>query len=143
MKRAYKNEVKIECEAVSQNEALARVLVSGMLMELHPSVEELCDVKTAVSEAVTNAIVHGYKEKAGKIRICCKIDDNRNIYISVTDFGKGIEDIKKAMEPMYTTDRENERSGMGFTIMETFMDSVKVTSRPNQWTRVVMKKQIH
>ena len=143
MKRTYKNEVKIECDAVSQNESLARVIVSSVLVDMHPTVEELCDVKTAISEAVTNAIVHGYKEKIGKIRILCRIGIDSEIYISVTDFGKGIDDIKKAMEPMFTTDRENERSGMGFTIMKTFMDELRVTSRPGKWTKIVMKKKIH
>lgn len=143
MKKIYKNEVRIECDAVSQNESLARLIVSGLLVDLHPTVEELCDVKTAISEAVTNAIVHGYREKTGKIRILCRIADDGEIYIAVTDFGKGIENIQKAMEPMYTTDRDNERSGMGFTIMQTFMDDLRVTSKPGKWTRVVMKKTIH
>ncbi len=143
MKKTYINEVKMECLAISENESLARLFISGILMELHPSVEELCDVKTAVSEAVTNAIVHGYKDKNGKIRIHCKTDENKTIYISVTDFGSGIQDIEKAMQPMFTTDRENERSGMGFTIMQTFMDQLKVTSKPGKWTRVAMKKNIH
>ncbi|HBE13717.1 MAG TPA: anti-sigma F factor [Clostridiales bacterium] len=142
MKNPYKNQIKIEFDAVSQNEALARVIICGFLMELHPTVEELCDVKTALSEAVTNSIVHGYKDQSGKIKLICRIYNDKELYISVTDFGRGIEDISKAREPMFTTDRESERSGMGFTIMETFMDEFKVTSRVGKWTRIVMRKKI-
>ncbi len=119
------NYVKFEMEAKPENEKLARNLVASFLLELNPSIEELNDIKTAISEAVTNAIVHGYNKKKGVIAITGKIYENF-IYLEVKDFGVGINDIKKAMQPFYTSKPEEERSGMGFTVMETFMDAIKV-----------------
>ena len=122
----YDNKVKIEFESKSQNEGFARVAISAFISQLDPTIEELTDVKTAVSEAVTNSIIHGYEgKKDGIIQVEAIIEDN-NVIITIIDFGKGIEDVKKAVEPLYTSKPELERSGMGFTVMETFMDSMKV-----------------
>lgn len=135
------NEMMIEFDSRSCNEAFARVTVAAFLTQLNPTLEEVADVKTAVSEAVTNAIIHGYEEEVHKIKIECAID-KRQIRIIVSDTGKGIEDVKKAMEPLYTTKPDEERSGMGFAFMEAFMDEVKVESGPGEGTKVTMWKTI-
>ena len=136
-----KKEMKMEFSSQSENEGFARVAVGAFIASLNPTVDELADIKTAVSEAVTNAIIHGYEQKEGKVWITCGIED-QDVEISVIDTGKGIADIGKAREPMYTTKPELERSGMGFTFMEAFMDEVWVASAVNQGTRVTMKKRI-
>ncbi len=137
-----KTEITFEFDSSSENESLARTVVAAFLARLDPTLEELADVKTAVSEAVTNAIIHGYEGKQGKIRIHSWIEDT-TIGIEVQDWGVGIPDIEKAMEPLYTTRPEMERSGMGFAFMEAFMDELRVDSRLGQGTTIVMKKKIY
>lgn len=136
-----KREMKMEFSSQSENEGFARVAVGAFIAPLNPTVDELADVKTAVSEAVTNAIIHGYDQKEGKIWITCEIEENR-IELCVIDTGQGIEDVEKAREPLYTSRPELERSGMGFTFMEAFMDEVWVTSAVGQGTRIIMRKRI-
>lgn len=136
-----KKEMKMEFSSQSENEGFARVAVGAFIAGLNPTVDELADIKTAVSEAVTNAIIHGYDQKAGKVWVTCEIED-QNVEIAVIDTGKGIADIEKAREPLFTTRPEWERSGMGFTFMEAFMDEVWVASGPGQGTRVTMRKRI-
>lgn len=135
------NEMSMVFESKSENESLARVVITAFLAPLDPTLEELSDVKTAVSEAVTNSIIHGYEGKDGKIWLKSKIIGNR-IEIVVRDQGVGISDVSKAMEPLYTTKPELERSGMGFAFMEAFMDELRVESRQNYGTTVIMKKTI-
>ena len=127
--------------AKSHNEAFARNVVASFAVEISPTLEEINDIKTAVSEAVTNCVVHAYKDGSGIVEIECKIDEKeRSIEIVVRDFGKGIADVKQAVEPFFTTSPEDERSGMGFTIIETFMDEMNVESTPGKGTVVRMKK---
>lgn len=135
------NMSKVEFMAISENEGFARVTAAAFASLMDPTLEELSDIKTAVSEAVTNAIIHGYDGKAGKVIMKMEINEPF-IEITVTDKGKGIEDIEKAMQPLYTSKPHMERSGMGFTVMETFMDSLKVTSEPGKGTEVKMTKKI-
>ena len=136
-----KETLRIELESLSKNEEFARVAVAMFMSRMDPTIEEIDDVKTAVSEAVTNGIIHGYQGKEGIIYIEVTIED-RELTVVVKDSGTGIPDIKKAMEPMYTTDATGERSGLGFSFMEAFMDQVEVWSVPGVGTRVTMKKQI-
>lgn len=136
-----RNEMKVEFDSISANEAFARVTVAAFMAQLNPSMEEVADVKTAVSEAVTNAIIHGYGGEVHKITISGVIEEQR-LSLEIADQGIGIEDVKKAMEPLYTSRPELERSGMGFLFMEAFMDEVHVTSKPGEGTTVVMKKKI-
>lgn len=133
------NQMHMEFSACSENEAFARMAAAAFLMYLDPSVMELEDVKTAVSEAVTNAIIHGYEEYPGQVRLDCTIMD-RTAVITVADSGKGIENVEQAMQPLYTSKPELERSGMGFTMMKTFMDSVSVYSEPGHGTTITMTK---
>ena len=133
------NKVMMEFDAVSENEGLARVCVAAFVTRLDPTLEEINDVKTAVSEAVTNAVIHGYENKGGIIRLEALIE-GEELTLHITDFGKGIEDVEKAMEPLFTTDAANERSGMGFTFMEVFMDELSVDSTPGEGTVITMKK---
>ncbi len=135
------NEMQLEFDSRSSNEGFARVAVAAFLTQLDPTLEEVSDVKTAVSEAVTNAIIHGYENTIHKIRIWCRVEADQ-IEIRVHDDGTGIEDIEKAMEPLYTSKPELERSGMGFAFMEAFMDELYVESTPGQGTTVTMKKRI-
>lgn len=137
----YDNEMTISFKAISQNEAFARVAVAAFCAQLNPTVSEITDIKTAVSEAVTNAIIHGYENMDGDVFLSCKISD-RQIFIEISDKGKGIENIEKAMEPLYTSKPEMERSGMGFTVMETFMDEIGVKSEPGAGTTVSMNKRL-
>lgn len=138
-----KRMVHIEFDAVSENESLARVVVSSITARLNPTIEQLNDIKTAVSEAVTNAVIHGYKNGEGIVAMDIDIDiDGNMVIIEIEDKGVGIEDVDKAMEPMYTTRPEDERSGMGFVFMEIFMDELKVESKPGEGTKVTMKKMI-
>ena len=141
MKNVYKNEMKLEFLSESNNESFARISVAAFAAQLDPNVEELADIKTAVSEAVTNSIIHGYEEKEGIIKIECRIFEN-SIEIEISDTGKGIEDIEKAREPLYTSKPDMERSGMGFTIMESFMDELEIKSVLGVGTKVTMKKTI-
>lgn len=141
MKNVYENEMKLEFLSKSNNESFARIAVAAFAMQLDPTIEELSDIKTAVSEAVTNSIIHGYEEKEGIVKINCKLFAN-SIEIEIIDDGKGIENIEKAREALYTSKPELERSGMGFTIMESFMDELKVESSLGSGTKVTMKKMI-
>ncbi len=131
------NYFKMQIPAISENEAFARNTLSAFVLSLSPTVEELNDLKTAVSEAVTNCVVHAY-DGDGSVSIVAEIHDNE-LFVTISDNGKGIEDIEKAREPLYTSGGD-ERSGMGFTIMESFMDSVEITSAPGQGTSVTMTK---
>ena len=135
------NVIKIELESNPANEKIARQMVSSIIVDLNPTIEEMCDIKTAVSEAVTNCIIHGYKNSKGTIYITTRVKD-MEITIEISDFGVGIEDVERAREPLYTSEPEMERSGMGFTVMESFMDSVDVISEKNFGTKVVMRKKI-
>lgn len=136
-----KNEMELIFDSRSINEAFARVSVAAFLTQLNPTLEEVADVKTAISEAVTNAIIHGYEKCLGKIRIRCQLME-QTLYIEVEDEGRGIEDISKAMEPLFTTKPEMERSGMGFSFMEAFMDEIAVESTIGKGTIVKMQKTI-
>ena len=137
------NKISIEFQSLSQNEGFARVAVSAFIAQLDPTVDEMADVKTAVSEAVTNSIIHGYENKKdGIIRIEACISGN-NVTIKIVDFGKGMTDVEKAMEPLYTSRPDLERSGMGFTVMETFMDTLEVTSEEGKGTTVIMSKKFN
>lgn len=137
----FRNEMSVEFISKSQNEAFARVVVAAFVAQLDPTIEEVTDIKTAVSEAVTNAIIHGYEDNVGKVQIMCSIIGNK-IEIEITDQGKGIPDIEEAREPLYTSKPELERSGMGFTIMESFMDSVEVISKLHNGTTIKMYKEL-
>ena len=141
MTKAYDNEMKIEFLSKSKNEAFARIAVAAFIAQLDPTVEEVADIKTAVSEAVTNAIIHGYEEKIGIVKLICKIAQNE-VFIEISDSGKGIENIEEAKKPLFTTKSNLERSGMGFTIMESFMDNVEVDSVLGVGTKVTMSKKI-
>lgn len=136
-----KNEMEMVFDSRSVNEGFARVAVAAFLTQLNPTLEEVSDVKTAVSEAVTNAIIHGYEKEVEKIWIRCRLEESI-LYIEVEDHGKGIEDISKAMEPLFTTKPELERSGMGFSFMEAFMDQIQVESELGRGTIVKMQKAI-
>ena len=136
-----KQVMKLELDSISSNESFARVVVAAFLTRLNPPMEEVADIKTAVSEAVTNAIIHGYRQEVHKIVIEAMVEEDI-FTVSVEDFGVGIEDVKKAMEPMYTTRGDMERSGMGFVFMEAFMDSIEVESKVGQGTKVTMTKKI-
>ena len=135
------NEMKLEFDSRSSNEAFARVTVASFMTQLNPTLEEVSDVKTAVSEAVTNAIIHGYENHVNKVKIYAGIE-GRTLHLEISDRGVGIPDVKKAMEPLFTTRPELERSGMGFSFMEAFMDEVQVESEPGKGTIVRMKKII-
>ncbi len=137
----HTNEMEIRFDSRSANEGFARVAVASFLTQLNPTVEEVADVKTAVSEAVTNAIIHGYNNEIHKVDIRCRIEDNI-FTVEICDKGRGIENVEEAMQPMYTTRPEQDRSGMGFSFMEAFMDSLEVESETGKGTRVRMKKAI-
>ena len=130
----YDNEMKLEFLSKSSNEAFARITVAAFASQLDPTIEELADIKTAVSEAVTNCIIHGYEDTEGLIK--------NTIEIEISDTGKGIEDVELARKPLYTTKGNLERSGMGFTIMESFMDDVEIDSVFGLGTKVIMRKKI-
>lgn len=135
-----KNEVKLTMNALSENEGLARICVATFLARLHPTLEELDDVKTAVSEAITNAIIHANAADQ-KVYLTCSYTNNK-FRVEIEDHGIGIADIEKAMQPLYTSKPQEERSGMGFSFMEAFMDDLKVWSKPGQGTVVIMEKTI-
>ncbi len=141
MKNVYENEMKLEFLSKSNNESFARITVAAFAAQLDPTIEEISDIKTAVSEAVTNSIIHGYEENEGIVKIECKLFAN-SIEIEISDKGKGIENIEKARQALYTSKPELERSGMGFTIMESFMDEVKIESVVGLGTKVKKKKKI-
>ena len=141
MKSIYENEMNIEFISKSNNEAFARISVAAFAAQLDPTIDELADIKTAVSEAVTNCIIHGYEDIEGMVKINCKIINN-TICIEISDTGKGIENIEIAKKPLYTSKPNLERSGMGFTIMESFMDEMKVESILGLGTKITMKKTI-
>lgn len=135
------NEMEVHFLSVPENEAFARVVIAAFAMQLSPTLAEIADVKTAVSEAVTNAIVHGYEGTRGTVTMRAMID-NASLSIEIMDRGKGIPNIEQAMEPFFTTHPEQERSGMGFAVMQTFMDEVDVQSTPGSGTSVRMRKRI-
>ncbi len=136
------NEIKISFPSNSQNESLARSIVSSFAAQLDPSVSEIGEIKTAVSEAVTNCIVHAYRGSHGKIELLARHLDGNVLYIKIRDNGCGISDIKQAMEPLYTSAPEEERAGLGFAVMESFMDKVTVRSAEGKGTTVTMKRKI-
>ncbi len=142
MKTKTKNEMNLNFPSKSCNEAFARSAVAAFVMNLDPTITELSDIKTAVSEAVTNCIVHGYKREAGTIYIKGKITSDNKVVLKIRDKGCGIDDIKKAMEPLYTTAPEEERAGLGFAVMQSFCDKVRVKSAVNKGTTVTLEKQI-
>ena len=135
------NQMTIIFDSRSCNEGFARVAVAAFCTQLNPTLEEVADIKTAVSEAITNSIIHGYDNQVKKIRIECRTED-KTLYVTVSDEGRGIPDIEKAMEPMFTTRPELDRSGMGFAFMEAFMDDIQVESEVGKGTIVRMKKTI-
>ena len=139
--RKIKNWMQMEFQAISENEQLARIVVASFITPLNPTLEEMADVKTAVSEAVTNAIIHGYEEKEGLIYLRCRLNGDL-LEVEIEDKGKGIDNIDQAMEPMFTTKPDRDRSGMGFSFMEAFMDELEVTSIPGAGTIVTMKKKL-
>ena len=141
MKSEFENEMKLEFVSKSSNEAFARITVAAFASQLDPTIEELADIKTAVSEAVTNCIIHAYPNGDGWIKVHSKLFENE-ILIEISDTGEGIENVEEAKEPLYTTKGNLERSGMGFTIMENFMDSLKVESIVGLGTKVTMSKKI-
>ena len=136
------NIMKISFISKSANEAFARTAVASFFAQLDPPLAQINEIKTAISEAVTNSVVHGYKDNIGKIYISAKYYDNKKIIITVKDKGQGIKDVKKAMEPLYTTNTDGMRSGMGFTIMESFMDKIRVYSKVDKGTTVTMTKML-
>ena len=135
------NEMEIIFDSISANEGFVRVSVAAFLTQLNPTVEEVADVKTAVSEAVTNAIIHGYEGEVHKVIVRCRLEKDM-FHVEIEDRGKGMADVQKAMEPLFTTKPELERSGMGFSFMEAFMDAVQVESTLGEGTLVKMRKQI-
>lgn len=134
-----REEIRFEFDAVSENEGLARVVIAAFLTRLDPTLEQMQDVKTAVSEAVTNAVIHGYQEKGGRIWMTSSLTEGE-LEVTIEDKGIGIENISQAMQPLFTTKAEGERSGMGFSFMEAFMDKVEIESRPGEGTAVHMWK---
>ena len=135
------NEMTLEFDGRTCNEGFARVAVAAFVTQLNPTLEEVADIKTAVSEAITNSIIHGYEYEVKKIRIECSVE-NKNFHVTVLDKGRGIKDIQKAMEPMFTTKPEKDRAGMGFAFMEAFMDELEVISEPGKGCTVKMMKKI-
>ena len=138
----HQNEMQTTFLSVAENESFARVVIAAFAVQLSPTVSEIADIKTAVSEAVTNAIVHGYEDSRGMVSLRATNDD-RWLTVEVQDEGKGIPNVEQAMEPFFTTHPEQERSGMGFAVMQTFMDDLQVDSVPGQGTTVRMRKRIH
>lgn len=141
IRRKIKNWMQLEFQAISENEQLARIAVASFITSLNPTLEEMADIKTAVSEAVTNAIIHGYEEKEGVVYLRCRLNGDL-LEVEIEDKGMGIDNIEQAMEPMFTTKPDKDRSGMGFSFMEAFMDELDVTSVPGAGTIVSMKKKL-
>lgn len=136
------NTVKISFISLSANESFARTAISGFTALLDPTVEQLADIKTAVSEAVTNCIIHAYPDKVGIIKMTAMIYADNTLCITISDNGRGIENIEQAMKPMFTTGNPDERSGLGFAVMESFMDRVRVKSKPGEGTTIVLEKKL-
>ena len=136
------NEMKCTFPSLSVNEAYARTAVTAFAAQLDLTIEEIADIRTAVSEAVTNAIVHGYRGTVGTIELCVKLLEGNEVYIRITDGGCGIPDVAQAMEPLYTTAAAEERAGLGFAVMESFMDKLSVKSKVGRGTTVVMRKRL-
>lgn len=136
-----KNSMKVEFDAISSNESFARMCICAFIASLDPTVEEINDIKTAVSEAVTNSIIHGYGEMGGIITLICETE-GKKIFVTVSDSGRGICDVELCMQPLYTEDKTGERSGLGFTVMQTFMDSIDVVSSPGNGCTVHMLKEL-
>ncbi len=136
------NQMELNFTAKPQNESFARVAIAAFAVQLNPTLPEMADIKTAVSEAVTNAIVHGYAGKDGMVRMKAEYGERRLLTVTIADEGVGIADVEKAMQPFYSTGDENERSGMGFCVMQTFMDAVEVESELGKGTTVTMRKYI-
>ena len=141
MKR-FENQMKLYVPSLSVNEGLVRSAVSSFVAQLNPTIEEISDIKCAVSEAVTNSIVHGYKYTEGIIYIGVKYYSDRTVVIEIKDNGCGIENVKEAMTPLFTTDKSGERSGMGFAVMQTFMDKLDVRSQLGKGVRILMEKKL-
>ena len=139
---AISNEIRVDFPSLGENEGFARLVISAFLFPLDPTVEELADVKTAVSEAVTNAIVHGYAQRRGTVRLHAFLYDDNTLRVDVIDNGCGIADVEQARKPFFSTMAAQERSGMGFTIIESFMDNTEVFSQPGKGTTVRMTKKI-
>ncbi len=135
------NEMSLSFPSCSANESFGRAAVAAFVAQLDPTVDELCDIKTSVSEAVTNCIVHAYRDTIGTIYINCRIYENGRVVVKIRDRGCGIADIKQAMQPAFTT-AEGERAGLGFAVMESFMDRLHVASKPGKGTSVIMEKTI-
>lgn len=135
-----KNYMEIKIPSCSENEAVARGAIASFVLNLDPTIDQLNDIKTAISEAVTNAIVHGYQNKANGEIIIFAVQDNKEVTVKISDTGVGIDDVEKARQPFYTTSENDERSGMGFTVMETFMDSLEIISSVNGGTEIILKK---
>ena len=142
MRQKIANELKMSFPSVSENERFSRLAVSGFLSQLNPQVDELSDIKTAVSEGVTNCIVHAYRDTIGMIFMQVKIFEDGRVYIKIRDKGCGIKDVKQAMQPLYTTAPEEERAGLGFAVMESFMDKIKVKSIEGKGTTLIMEKTL-
>lgn len=143
MKEKIINKISVRFLSDSRNESLSRIIITGFIMPYDPTVEEVADIKTAVSEAVTNCIVHAYKNREdGIIELKATYTDSGKLTVVIKDKGCGIEDIDLAMQPLYTTDRENERSGMGFSIMQTFCDKLTVTSKVSAGTKITLTKRL-
>ena len=136
------NRMELHFSSCPQNESFARVAIAAFAVQLNPTLPEMADIKTAVSEAVTNAIVHGYRDQEGTVSLCAEYGDRRLLTVRVHDDGCGIEDVPAAMQPFYSTGDGNERSGMGFCVMQTFMDAVEVESAVGKGTTVTMRKYI-
>lgn len=139
---AIANEIRVDFPSLSANEAFARLVISAFILPLDPTVEEMADIKTAVSEAVTNAIVHGYPDRRGTVRLHAFLYDDNTLRVDVIDNGIGIENIEQARQPFFSTLAHEERSGMGFTIIESFMDSTAIISEPGRGTTVRMSRQL-
>ena len=143
MKEKIINKISVRFLSDSRNESLSRIIITGFIMPYDPTIEEVADIKTAVSEAVTNCIVHAYKNREdGIIELKATYTDSGKLTVVIKDKGCGIEDIDLAMQPLYTTDRENERSGMGFSIMQTFCDKLTVTSKVSAGTKITLTKRL-
>lgn len=142
MKRKAVNSSQLLFPSYSVNEGLSRSFISSFVMQMNPTIEELADVKCAVSEAVTNAIVHAYRGETGTIKLKAVIFDDSSVVIEISDRGCGIENVEEAMKPLYTTNTDGERSGMGFTVMETFTDKISVRSKVGRGTKVKLTKKI-
>ena len=136
------NEMTLSFTSCSANEGFARAAVAAFIAQLDPTIDELCDIKTAVSEAVTNCIVHAYRNTLGTVYINCRIFEDGKVIVKIRDRGCGIEDVKQAMQPMFTTSAD-ERAGLGFAVMESFMDRLHVSSRPGKGTSVIMQKTLN